>query len=165
MHLLITGTPGTGKTSVAKALTQELKILYVNEMEFAVKKGIGEWDTEENELVVPLEKLKKALEKELKGKKNYVLDGHMLCEIKLPVDLVIVLQVHPEILEERLERKRYKMDKLLDNVFCEGIEYCKKHAIRRYGTKKVVCLQNHKSIKDTVSNILLVLGKRGLVNE
>ncbi|MDO8428016.1 MAG: AAA family ATPase [Candidatus Diapherotrites archaeon] len=163
MRLLITGTPGTGKTTIARALAKELKLKYFNEMEVSVKQNIGHWDTVENELVVPLPKLKKALEKQVKGLKNYVIEGHMVCEIKLPVDLAIVLQVHPELLEQRLEYKQYKMEKLLDNVFCEGIEYCKKHALRKYGTKKVVCVQNNNSIKETLGKILLVLGKQKLL--
>ena len=141
MRLLITGTPGTGKTTLARVLAKELKLKYF---------WAGFWQSI-------------YLEKQVKGLKNYVIEGHMVCEIKLPVDLVIVLQVHPELLEQRLEYKQYKMEKLLDNVFCEGIEYCKKHAVRKYGTKKVVCVQNNNSIKETLGKIIAVLGQKGLL--
>ena len=98
----------------------------LNEKEFAVQKGIGEWDTEENELVVPLPKLRKELTALLKKEKNIVLEGHLLCEIKLGANFVVLLRVHPEILELRLQAKKYPEEKIQDNVFCEGIDYCKK---------------------------------------
>ena len=42
MRLLVTGTPGVGKTSVSKELGKRLKCKVVNEMEFALKEGIME---------------------------------------------------------------------------------------------------------------------------
>jgi adenylate kinase len=164
MQLLITGTPGTGKTTVSKQLAAKLGYAYLNEMDFSVKNQIGAWDTTENELVVPLDKLETALEKELKKQKKTVLEGHLLCEITLPVDLVIVLTVNPELLETRLETKQYKAEKLMDNLFCEGIEYCKKHAERNYSKARVVAIKNEKDINETLSNIMELLQERGLLD-
>ncbi|GAF97006.1 unnamed protein product, partial [marine sediment metagenome] len=122
----------------------------------------GQYDHEGGELSVPLAALRKECAKLLSRNKDIILEGHLLCEIRMPADLAVVLQVHPEILEARLEAKGYKAEKLQDNVFCEGIDYCLKHALRKYGKGKVIGVRNEKGIKETLSKILTELEERGL---
>ncbi|MFH1391399.1 MAG: AAA family ATPase [Candidatus Diapherotrites archaeon] len=160
MKIGITGSPGVGKTSVSKLLGQAFKAKVLNEKEFALKEGIGEFDTTENELVVPLNKLKTKLNKFLKKEKNIVIEGHMLCEIKADFDYLVLIKCDPEILEMRLEERGYKAEKIQDNVFCEGIDYCKKHSLRNYSKKKVIVVENRKSIKETTNAIILKIEKR-----
>lgn len=157
MQILITGTPGTGKSTVAKKLAKRLRLKCINEMDFALEKGIGRWSASSNELMVPLGKLKSEISKELKKrKKGVIFEGHMLCEIKLPVDLVVLLRVDPEVLESRLEgkKRKYSDEKILDNMFCEGIDYCRKHAGKRYPKSKVLEIRNEKNIKATMDAII-----------
>ena len=163
MRLVITGSPGTGKTTIGKMLARRLKAGYVNEHDLALEKGIGKYDHDNAELVVPLKDLRRETIALLSKNKDIVLEGHMLCEVRLPADAVIVLCVHPEILEARLEAKGYKAEKLQDNVFCEGIDYCKKHALRKYGKGKVVEVRNEKGIKETLSSIIMELRERGMI--
>lgn len=160
MKLGITGTPGVGKTSVAKVLGEYYSLKVWNEQEFSLKEGIGEFDTTENELVVPLEKLEKSIEKLLKKEKNVLIEGHMLCEIKAGFDYIIVMRCHPELLESRLDAKGYKAEKIQDNVFCEGIEYCKKHTLRNYPKAKIIEVESRKSIKETTNSIINEIEKR-----
>ena len=159
MRIMLTGSPGVGKTGVAKALAKQLKFKLVNEKEFALKKGIGKWDVDNEELVVPLGKLQKALNAFLKKEKNVILEGHLLCETKLKVDVVVLLRLHPELLETRLEERGYKAEKVQDNVFCEGIDYCKKHVLRRYPAKKLLEVYCKKTIKETSTHIIRELKK------
>ena len=161
MRLAITGTPGTGKTAIAKALGQKIGHRALNEKELALQHGIGEWDAEENELVVPLKKLEKAANSLLKKEQKVIIEGHLLCEMKLKADFVVVLRLHPELLEERLSRKRYSPEKIMDNVFCEGIDYCKKHALRNYRKEKVLDVQAQKTIKETMQLIISKLKRKG----
>lgn len=159
MRVLFTGSPGAGKTTYAKWLAKKIKADYINEKQFALENKIGRFD--EDELEIPLKELQKKLKEKLKGKKKYVLDGHLLCEIKVPVDLVIVVRMHPEMLEGILEKRGYHVDKIQDNVFCEGIDYCLKHAKRNY-KGKVVEVRNEESIKAVKGAILKELEKKGL---
>ncbi len=56
MRICITGTPGVGKTAIARRLGEVLGYRVLNEKEFAIKEGIGDFDAAENELVIPLKK-------------------------------------------------------------------------------------------------------------
>jgi len=163
MKLVVTGSPGTGKTTIAKKLARKLKCKYINEHELALEKGFGKFDHKTSELVLALKDLKKYASQALEENKNLVLEGHVLCEIRLKVDAVIVLRVHPEILEERLEARGYNAEKTQDNVFCEGIDYCKKHALRKYGKRKLIEVRNEKEIKETLNHILKELREREII--
>ena len=161
MRIIITGSPGTGKTSAARALGKRLKCPVLNEKQFALEKKIGKWDSKENELVIPLTSFAKALNKLFSTRKNLVLEGHLLCELKLKADYVVLIRLDPELLETRLESKRYSAEKVQDNVFCEGIDYCKKHVERNYSGKKVVEVQSGKTIKETLDRIINGLKEKG----
>jgi adenylate kinase len=163
MRILITGTPGVGKTTVAKYIAKQLNHDWVNEKAFALKHTIGEWDAEQNELIIPLPALKLALNTHLKSNPNTIVEGHLLCETKLGVDWVIVLSVHPELLESRLEQRGYQPEKIMDNVFCEGIEYCLKHAARNYPKNKIIEVKSQKTTQETAELILTRLQKEGVV--
>lgn len=160
MKIGITGTPGIGKTSVSKQLAEFYKTKPLNEKEFALKEGIGSFDVDENELVVPLPLLEEKLNKFLKKKRNVVVEGHLLCEIKAKFDYLVLLKCDPELLELRLEERGYKAEKIQDNVFCEGIEYCKKHALRNYPKKNIIEVENRKNIKETTNTIIREIEKK-----
>ena len=160
MRLLVTGTPGVGKTSVSKELGKRLKCRVVNEMEFALQNGIGKWDGVENELEVPVRKLEKELNAYLKKQDNVILEGHLLCETKLKVDFAVVIRLDPELLEMRLENKKYRPEKVMDNVFCEGIDYCKKHLSRNYRRSMIIEVPAHGTSKETANTIIKKLRER-----
>ncbi len=161
MRIIITGSPGVGKTAAAKALGGMLHCKVANEQQFALEKRIGKWDAEENELVIPLEPFARELNKLLAKEENIIAEGHLLCELRLKADFVVVIRVHPELLEGRLEAKGYSAEKVQDNVFCEGIDYCKKHVARNYPGNKIVEAQSGKTIKETMENIIRGLRERG----
>ena len=160
MKIGITGTPGVGKTSVSKIIAENYHYLHLNEKQFALKKRIGEFDTEENELIVPLPQLEQKLNELLKKEKNLVVEGHMLCEIKAKFDYLILITCDPELLELRLDSRGYKAEKIQDNVFCEGIDYCKKHASRNYPKEKIIEIKSRKTIKETSDAIITEINKR-----
>lgn len=160
MKLLVTGTPGTGKTAVSKILSKHFKLKLINEKQFALKNGIGKWDAEENELVVPVKKLETALSKEILQKKNVLIEGHLLCETKLKIDFAVLLRTHQKVLETRLEQRGYNLVKVQDNVFAEAIDYCKKHLKKRYPPKKIIEVQADSDIKTTANNIIKEIKKR-----
>lgn len=158
MRIIVTGTPGVGKTAVARLLGKRLKCAVLNEHDFCMRKRIGQF--EHGELVVPLGKFQKALNAELKKRGNIIAEGHLLCEIKLNADAAILLRLHPELLEARLERRGYNAEKIQDNVFCEGIDYCKKHLYRNYKRSMIIEVSAHGTAKETANIIFNKLKER-----
>ncbi len=161
MRLVITGSPGVGKTRAAYLLGKRLKHRVFNEKQLALEKGIGKWDSGEDELVIPLEPFAQELDKLFGQEKNVIVEGHLLCELKTKADFVVLIRLDPEALEARLESRGYSAEKVQDNVFCEGIDYCKKHVLRNYPEEKVVEIESGKTIKETLDRILKGLKEKG----
>jgi adenylate kinase len=159
MKLIITGTPGTGKTTLAKKLGEKLSLKVINEKDFAMQNKIGKFN-DANELEIPIKKFEKKANSFLAKKDNIIFEGHVLCEAKLKVDFVVLVTINPEELEERLNRRSYSPEKIMDNVFCEGIEYCKKHLKRNYSVKKIIEIQSKSSPNITFLHALNEIQQR-----
>jgi len=158
MRLIITGSPGTGKTTLAKSLGEKLNLTVLNEKDFALKNGIGSFN-EENELEIPIKEFEEKANAFLKETDDVLFEGHVVCEAKLHVDKAILIRVDPEDLEMRLENRNYSMEKVMDNVFCEGIDYCKKQVIKNYPIDKIIEVTSKASISGTLKAVLASLGK------
>ena len=158
MQILITGTPGCGKTILAKKLGKELGLKVINEKDFALQNHLGSFN-DENELEIPLKALEKKANSFLQKHKKIIFEGHVLCETKLRVDKVVLLTINPEELEARLEQRGYAPQKIMDNVFCEGIDYCKKHIYRNYAQSKVIEISSKSSSALTFAEVLKKLKK------
>ena len=76
------------------------------------------------------------------------------------VDVAVLLRLHPELLEARLERRGYNAEKIQDNVFCEGIDYCKKHLSRNYKRSRIIEVPAHGTSKETANTIIKKLRER-----
>lgn len=159
MQLIITGTPGTGKTTLAKKLGEKLGLKVINEKDFAMQNKIGKFN-DANELEIPIPLFEKKANAFLKKNKNIIFEGHVICEAKLNADYVLLVTINPEELETRLESRHYSLEKIMDNVFCEGIQYCKKHAERKYPNKKIIEIKSAASPAVTFSNALQEISKR-----
>ena len=124
MIIAVSGTPGVGKTTVAKLLAEKLGYTYVDLKKFAIEHEIGE--IKEDELEVEIDELSYFIEKELKGK-NVVLDGHL--SHLMPADQVIILRLHPKIIGERLKERGYSREKISENVEAELVDVCLVEAV------------------------------------
>lgn len=107
MKVGITGTPGTGKTTVTEALDREI----IDMKKFACEKGLGE-QTDLLEIDVS------AVNEELPEK--YWIEGHLAH--KMDLDYCIVLRTRPDILRDRLEARDYSEEKINENVEAEAMD-------------------------------------------
>ncbi len=153
MRIVITGTPGTGKTTLAKNLSKELGYSFFNEKDFALKNGLGSFN-DSDELEIPLKDFEIKANNFFSKNKGIILEGHLLCEMKLSADVVILLRLHPEELEERLKNRSYYDEKVMDNVFCEGIDYCKKHVLKNYPSEKIFEISSQSNPKETLKKVV-----------
>jgi broad-specificity NMP kinase len=77
--------------------------------------------------------------KEFSGKKSLVCESHLLCEVKLPCDLILILRCNPLVLEKRLAaRKGYSRNKIAGNCLVEALDYCSLKAGENYSKGKIL---------------------------
>ncbi len=164
MKILLTGTPGTGKSTVARLLSGMAGFASISINAVAKKGGLVKKGGE-----VDLKKLEGALKAEIKRKskaknskletRNLVVDGHLGCEIKLPLDIAFVLRCEPEKLKARLEKRNYKKKKMDDNLLSEALDYCSVQAEMNYGKGKIFDVDAGKrDAKKTAKLILEIAG-------
>lgn len=137
--LLITGVPGTGKSSVAALLAKKSGAALVDiNKTVNVLKLYSEVDETDGAKVVRLKELESELSAAIKSeKRSLIVEGHLGCEIKLPVQKVIVLRCEPKILRQRLASRNYPAEKLASNALSEALDYCTVLSEKNYGKKKV----------------------------
>ena len=118
MKIVVSGTPGTGKTKFSKKLAKELKFNYLDIKNFSRKNKIYD-KIEKNCLVIDEKKLVKELKK-LKG--DYVIDGHLSHYLK--ADYCVICKCDLKVLKKRLEKRKYSKQKVKDNLEAEIFDVC-----------------------------------------
>jgi len=85
-------------------------------------------------MLVNIKGLQRELEKRIRvsGNKTVILEGHLLCEIKIRGAVALVLRSHLKPLEKRLRARKYKGSKLMDNLVSEALDYCGTIAEKNY---------------------------------
>lgn len=118
MLIALTGTPGTGKSTVALGLQAKgWKVLEVNDL--ARRHGLfRSKDPVRDSYDLDPDELQEALEGE--GFDDGVLVGHL--SHLLDVDMVIVLRCHPEVLANRLEARKWPLAKIRENALAESLD-------------------------------------------
>jgi len=129
--IVCTGTPGTGKTALAKELAKELDYNYVDVNKVIDdNKLIEEFDEKRDTNVVDEEKLSEILSEMIKSGKSLVIDSHLAHYVpKDDVDYCIVLKCDIKDLKERLEKRKYSAEKVKENVDSEIFDVCLNEAL------------------------------------
>ncbi len=120
LRVAITGTPGTGKSTLSKIISKKTGCLLVDVNDFAEKHGLfTEKDVKRGSWIVDEKKLKKETDA-IEG--NIVLDGHMshFCR----ADIVVVLRLNPRELKKRLSLRGWSANKIKENVEAEVLDVC-----------------------------------------
>jgi adenylate kinase len=144
MRLVITGSPGTGKSTIASALAAKLGLELIDIKKIVLARKLRGRSGE-----VDLKRLASALSF-LAGKKDYVVEGHLACEIKLPADFVFVLRTRPDALRRRLAARKYGARKLEENLMAEMLDYCAQRAAAVYGKRQLELDTSHRTIASCV---------------
>jgi len=117
--LYITGVPGTGKTSIAKHLSQTLALKYL-EINDLVKQNdlYYGYDINRDTLIVDDELLIKKLKQEIALNSRICVAGGIIFE-DISFDLIIVLHSSIPTLKRRFETRKYDEDKIESNLESE----------------------------------------------
>jgi len=133
--IAISGTPGTGKTTLAKRLSKKTKYLYIDVNRIIKKYNISEkYDRRRKCKIVDVKKLNERLidiidqykKLSLKNKiKGLIIDSHLSHHLpRKYVDLCIITKCELKILKKRLEKKKYSEEKIRENLDCEIFDIC-----------------------------------------
>ena len=129
--IIVTGTPGTGKTVVARRTARQKGCRYVDVNKLIrTKKLYDSYDRKRKAFDVDTKKLNKFLIKlilEEKGKRTkcLVLDSHLTHYLPSRyVDLCIETKTDLKKLKKRLEKRGYPRQKIRENMDAEIFDVC-----------------------------------------
>lgn len=130
MIIIISGTPGTGKTEVAKLIAKKKKLKYIDVNKLIKENKLYEkYDKKLKTYIVNPKKLNSFLIKLIKKEKNLVIDSHLAHYLpKKYVDLCIITKCDLKILKKRLEKRKYSKEKIRENLDSEIFDVCLREA-------------------------------------
>lgn len=121
MRVAITGTPGTGKTSVATALKKQgYTIVRLHTLARKNNCIVG-FDKKRNSQLIDIDKVNSIVTKNFRTDALVFFEGH-IAHLLISMEKVIILRCHPKELKKRLMRKRWSQKKVLENVQAEIID-------------------------------------------
>ncbi len=134
--IVITGTPGTGKTTIAERLKRKINgAVLIRATDLVNKKRFYSKVDKDGVKVADIQKLRKEIVGKIKKSDSpiIIIEGHLVCEFKIKGAKVIVLRAHLNTLLKRLRRRGYSLEKIRDNLVSEATDYCGITAAENYG--------------------------------
>ncbi len=121
--IIITGTPGTGKTTISQVLADMIDAIHLEVSRYAEEEGCVLWEDEKRDTsVVDMEKLTALITEMVNSsEKSIILDGHYGHDLVNPSDVehVLVLRKQPWTLKHVLESRGYSGEKVWENLEAE----------------------------------------------
>ncbi len=159
---ILTGTPGTGKSTVSRIFSERLDAKHVELSQFSKEHGlIIEEDEERDTSVVDIDALKEAIASMITtSPKPLVIDGHYAHELVEPnsVSKVIILRHKPWHLRNVLEHRLYHSEKVWENVEAEIMGVITNESIELFSEEKLVEVETSgKTPDETVDEIVAII--------
>lgn len=146
MIIAISGTPGTGKHTVAKVLADKMGYRVID-----LGKALNKEKKEREVTLIELNRTFQKLKKD-----NSIVISHLSHLINSPdIRMVIVLRTDPLILADRLKHRNYSREKIYDNVMFEAIDGTYMEALKRRGN--VFQVDNTLNVHRTVERVLKII--------
>ena len=150
MKIALSGTPGTGKTKVARLLSKKLgwELIELNEMARKKNLYMG-YDKKRKCSIVDINAISRELD-DLRG--DFIMESHYAHE--MPADIVIILRINPGELRKRLEKRGWPNEKIEENIEAEIMEVCKNDAIGKIIYEIETTGKTIEDVADLVMNII-----------
>jgi adenylate kinase len=171
-NILVTGTPGVGKTSLSILLTDQLNELlnnsnntitkrfnYLNIGQLILdKKLYSEWNQEFNVPEFDEDATLDELEP-LTEEGGYILDFHSAYFVPENwVNFVVLLRCDNTVLYDRLKARGYSEKKIKENIECEIMEVTSDDVRENFPAEKIIELNNEQN-DDMLRNIEIITNK------
>ena len=159
--IVISGTPGVGKSSVAKELARILGAKYLNLSDFVIKEKLYlGYDDKVNSYIIDEELVRRRINEYIESLRGLVIiDSHYgeIINDKL-VEKIFVLRLNPNELLRRLKGKGWSDEKIRENVEAELLGICTYNALQEHPKDKVCEIDvTNKDISDVIKLILRIL--------
>ena len=134
--IIVTGTPGTGKTRVARFLSKlGYHYLDVHSLIRTIHSG---YDRKKRCYTVDKKKFVRMIVDAIKKYPDVIIDSHMSHYLPAKhVDACVVTQCSIKTLQKRLQKRNYSQQKIRENLDAEIFENCLVEA-REYGHRVIV---------------------------
>ena len=160
--VIVTGTPGTGKTTISKKLAKKLNFYYVDVNKLVKKHKLAEgYDRKRKTKIIDVNKLNKLLINEINTIKKYnkkiqssskikkiygiIIDSHLSHYLpRRYADFCIVAKCGINILNKRLKKKKFNKGKIRENIQSEIFDICLNEAKENW--HKVIVIDTTKGI-------------------
>jgi adenylate kinase len=160
--ILVTGTPGVGKTTVSHMLASKLGAHYIGITELVKAENlVTSVDKERKTLIADTEKVSKQLQEILANLEgSIIIEGHYVVDVvpKEQVHTVFVLRRDPRELKTVLEKRGYPEKKVWENLAAEILDVCLWDAVSASGADKVCEVDvSNKTLDAMIEEMVLVL--------
>lgn len=140
--ILVTGTPGVGKTVTCRFVKEKLKIPYIDLNHLVLNKNLTlGYDEIRNCFIADFNIISKEVQKEIEQLKSEVviLDGHYAIQVVNTemIKIAFVLRCDPNVLENRLRKRGYSDRKIAENIMAEILGVCLNDVLNYFDPKKV----------------------------
>ena len=141
MVIIVSGTPGVGKSTVSKQLSSKLSCRLVSIGDLVKDEGLyTQVDRKRDTLVADMNKVSKRINGIISDSSEMlIVEGHYAVDV-VPleaVSLVFVLRRDPEELRDILRKRGYRDEKIRENVAAEILDVCLYDAVDKCGVDKV----------------------------
>ena len=147
-RLVVTGTPGTGKTTATNLIAEDRGLPVVHLNDLIREEGLyAERDEERDSLVADLDAVAEHL-----GEWTGVVDSHLAHY--LDADRVAVLRCRPDVLERRLVERGEGEASARENRESEALDVILGEAVERFGEDRVYEIETTDRDPDEVAGEL-----------
>lgn len=125
--ICVTGSVGSGKTTLSKFISESLNFEYLDVSKFIDENSlvVDSFDKKLDTKNVDVDKLNDLLVSSFDKNKNYVVDSHLSHWLpKKVVNLCIVIKCEMKVLKQRLKKRKYSELKIRENLDAEIMDSC-----------------------------------------